>query len=231
MGQADGIWIRLPGRTRSYRWVALGQVIRNWEDTPGECGIFPESRLHCHRLVPGSGNWRDLPSGLIQNAMGGAYASGGGRAGFFRRLSYAEPSPITAVVSPMQKATMMCHPTKDRPFSIRFLKKRYPQKRKSEDIRHTVYVNRETGKEKDMRKKFEFAAALAICAAAFFGVYVNVVRLCRTLSGKNKDLDGEEDDWDGLDWDEGDDEDGCCGDGCRCSWRSECLGSCADTCH
>ena len=49
--------------------------------------------------------------------MGGAYKSGGGKVGFYRRLSYAQPSP-TVVTSPVQKATMMCHPTKDRPLSV-----------------------------------------------------------------------------------------------------------------
>ena len=38
--------------------------------------------------------------------------------GFYRRLSYNQPSP-TLVTSPVQKATMMCHPTQDRPLSIR----------------------------------------------------------------------------------------------------------------
>ena len=37
--------------------------------------------------------------------------------GFYRRLSYAQPSP-TVVTSPVQKATMMCHPTRDRPLSV-----------------------------------------------------------------------------------------------------------------
>ena len=50
--------------------------------------------------------------------MGGAYESGGGKVGFYRRLSYSQPSP-TLVTSPVQKATMMCHPTLDRPLSIR----------------------------------------------------------------------------------------------------------------
>ena len=49
--------------------------------------------------------------------MGGAYSSGGGKVGFYRRLSYSQPSP-TVVTSPVQKATMMCHPIKDRPLSV-----------------------------------------------------------------------------------------------------------------
>ena len=50
--------------------------------------------------------------------MGGAFDSGGGKVGFYRRLSYNQPSP-TLVTSPVQKATMMCHPTQNRPLSIR----------------------------------------------------------------------------------------------------------------
>ena len=50
--------------------------------------------------------------------MGGAYESGGGKVGFFRRLSYSQPSP-TVVTSPVQKATMMCHPVLDRPLSVK----------------------------------------------------------------------------------------------------------------
>ena len=50
--------------------------------------------------------------------MGGAYKSGGGKVGFYRRLSYDQPSP-TVVTSPVQKATMMCHPTQNRPLSVK----------------------------------------------------------------------------------------------------------------
>ena len=50
--------------------------------------------------------------------MGGAWESGGGKVGFYRRLDYSQPSP-TVVTSPVQKATMMCHPTKDRPLSVK----------------------------------------------------------------------------------------------------------------
>ena len=58
-----------------------------------------------------------MPDNVKQIAMGGAYASGGGKVGFYRRLSYSQPSP-TVVTSPVQKATMMCHPKQDRPLSV-----------------------------------------------------------------------------------------------------------------
>ncbi len=99
------------------RWVTLGDTIRDLEDCPGECEFFSESRLKYLRLIPEGGNWRDLPEDMKKEAMGGAYESGGGKVGFYRRLSYGQPSP-TVVTSPVQKATMMCHPTKDRPLSV-----------------------------------------------------------------------------------------------------------------
>ncbi len=50
--------------------------------------------------------------------MGAAYDSGGGKMGFYRRLSYDEPAP-TLVTSPVQKATMLCHPKATRPLSVK----------------------------------------------------------------------------------------------------------------
>lgn len=100
-----------------YRWRTLADTIKDLEDAEGDCDVFSESRLHYLKMVPEGGNWKDLPDGIVQEAMGGAYKSGGGKVGFYRRLSYSQPSP-TVVTSPVQKATMMCHPTKDRPLSV-----------------------------------------------------------------------------------------------------------------
>lgn len=102
----------------AYRWQTLGDSIRDLERNSGECASFSKDRLAFLRLVPEGGNWRDLPMEVKREAMGGAYESGGGKVGFYRRLSYSQPSP-TLVTSPVQKATMMCHPTQDRPLSIR----------------------------------------------------------------------------------------------------------------
>ena len=102
----------------AYRWQTLEQVIKDLEHNCGECAAFSKDRLTYLKLVPEGGNWRDLPDDVKEKAMGGAYDSGGGKVGFYRRLSYSQPSP-TLVTSPVQKATMMCHPTQDRPLSIR----------------------------------------------------------------------------------------------------------------
>ena len=107
-----------------YRWRTLNDTIRDLEHDCGECATFSKDRLAYLRLVPEGGNWRDLPEDIRKEAMGGAYSSrgayssSGGKVGFYRRLSYSQPSP-TLVTSPVQKATMMCHPTQDRPLSIR----------------------------------------------------------------------------------------------------------------
>lgn len=101
----------------NYRWRTLGDTIRDLENVEGECGAFSESRLKYLKMIPEGGNWKNLPEEIMQEAMGGAFHSGGGKVGFYRRLSYSQPSP-TVVTSPVQKATMMCHPTKDRPLSV-----------------------------------------------------------------------------------------------------------------
>ncbi|WBY63687.1 DNA cytosine methyltransferase [Thermocaproicibacter melissae] len=100
-----------------YKWVTLWNAISDLENNPGECGYFSEDRLRFLKLVPQGGNWRNLPPDLIEKAMGGAFHSGGGKVGFYRRLSYDQPSP-TLVTSPVQKATMLCHPTQNRPLSV-----------------------------------------------------------------------------------------------------------------
>ncbi len=102
----------------SYRWATLGDAIRDLEDAPGEYTQFSRERLAYLKMIPEGGNWRDLPQEAAEAAMGGAYHSGGGKVGFYRRLSYQQPSP-TLVTSPVQKASMLCHPKQDRPLSVR----------------------------------------------------------------------------------------------------------------
>jgi len=99
------------------RWQTLRDTIIDIEDAPGPCASFSAERLKYLKMIPMGGNWRSLAPELIPLAMGGAYMSGGGKVGFYRRLDYDQPSP-TLVTSPVQKATMLCHPTKNRPLSV-----------------------------------------------------------------------------------------------------------------
>ena len=105
-------------QNKEYLWQTVRSAIADLEQDKGECATLSEERLKFLKMVPEGGNWRDLPKDIIPIAMGGAYKSGGGKAGFYRRLSYDQPSP-TVVTSPVQKATMMCHPTQNRPLSVK----------------------------------------------------------------------------------------------------------------
>lgn len=125
IGSRDNEDIFLPIPTRfqmhqnpDYRWKTVGEVIKDLENDPGEYTPLSGDRKKYLHMVPEGGNWRDLPEEVIPVAMGGAYESGGGKVGFYRRLSYKQPSP-TITTSPAQKATMLCHPRQDRPLSIK----------------------------------------------------------------------------------------------------------------
>lgn len=101
-----------------YRWRTLGDAIEGIDEADPEFVQFSPRVLEVLKLVPEGGNWRSLPADVAEQAMGGAWKSGGGKVGFFRRLSRLEPSP-TLVTSPIQKATMLAHPTELRPLSVR----------------------------------------------------------------------------------------------------------------
>jgi DNA (cytosine-5)-methyltransferase 1 len=125
LGSRDGEDIFLPRPThfqthqnQAYQWQTLRSAIGDLEETPGPYTNFSQERIGYLQLVPEGGYWKNLPPGKIQQAMGGAYESGGGKVGFYRRISFDQPCP-TLVTSPVQKASMLCHPTKDRPLSIK----------------------------------------------------------------------------------------------------------------
>ena len=100
-----------------FRWRTLGDAISSL-DKPGAHANFSPSVKRFLAVVPEGGNWKSLSPELTREAMGGAFESGGGKVGFYRRLKFAEPSP-TLVTSPIQKATMLCHPTELRPLSVK----------------------------------------------------------------------------------------------------------------
>lgn len=78
---------------------------------------FPEKRLVYYRMLKEGQYWKDLPPEIAKEAMGNVYNLGGGRTGFYRRLSFQRPSP-TLVTHPAMPATDLCHPTEDRPLSV-----------------------------------------------------------------------------------------------------------------
>ncbi len=119
----EDIYLPMPShfqmhQNKGLRWNTLYDAIHDLEHDYGQCTSFSEERMEYLKLVPQGGNWRSLPEDVIKAAMGGAYESGGGKVGFYRRLDYKQPSP-TLVTSPVQKASMLCHPTQNRPLSVK----------------------------------------------------------------------------------------------------------------
>jgi len=110
-----------PGTNNSYKvlWEAL-TYLPNEEI---ECMFYSEARAKIYSEVPPGENWRyfrDSPNytpEYVQEILGGAYNSTGGRVGFWRRLSWDKWSP-TLITSPVQKATGLCHPDETRPLSV-----------------------------------------------------------------------------------------------------------------
>ncbi|MDY6899880.1 MAG: DNA cytosine methyltransferase [Cyanobacteriota bacterium] len=124
IGSRDDEPIAFPLATHSkdgkilLKWRTLKDALTNLSDSQPEFSKYSESRLKYLRLLKEGQNWRYLPEDLKKEAMGGAYNSGGGKVGFYRRLSWNKPSP-TVTTSPHQKATDMCHPAELRPLSVR----------------------------------------------------------------------------------------------------------------
>jgi len=121
IGSLDGhfIW---PERTHSkdgeMKWVTLKDGLKGLKDPKPLYRKFNNKISNYLRLIPEGSNWRALPKYLHSKAIGGAFVSWGGRSGFLRRLSWSKPSP-TITNNPKTKATMLCHPTKTRPLSVK----------------------------------------------------------------------------------------------------------------
>lgn len=102
-------------------WTSFAEVLNELGDVEHIYQNYSEERLEWMKMIPqGGGNWRDLiPYGeeVVKKAMGGAYHSGGGKVGFYRRIHLDQPAP-TLLTSPTQKSTNLGHPLENRPLSI-----------------------------------------------------------------------------------------------------------------
>lgn len=103
------------------KWVSFEKATEDLDPLNMHYQKYSEKRLRYMQMIPrGGGNWRDLKvygEDIVREAMGGAYNSGGGKVGFFRRLKANEPAP-TLLTSPAQNSTNLGHPFEDRPLSI-----------------------------------------------------------------------------------------------------------------
>lgn len=104
------------------KWRSLREALTGLVEAEQEFIRFPEKRLKYYRLLKAGQHWRDLPTHLHREALGGAYHAIGGRTGFYRRLAWDQPSP-TIVTHPAMPATDLAHPEQDRPLSIQEYKR------------------------------------------------------------------------------------------------------------
>jgi len=122
VGDRDGAPPDFPEPTHGVDGAAVRTVrdaIASLEDDPGPGSQYAEETRAVFDLVPPGGNWRDLPQEVALKAMGErSYRAGGGKTGFFRRLSWDAPSP-TVTGKANRKGSAMCHPSQTRPLSAR----------------------------------------------------------------------------------------------------------------
>lgn len=98
----------------------LGQAISpeyGFIDSCPEVMDFSPRKLKYLSMVPEGGNWRSLPVDVQKESMGKSWYLKGGRSAYWRKLSYAFPSP-TVVTMPNHAGTSMCHPKELRAISV-----------------------------------------------------------------------------------------------------------------
>ena len=119
-----GSRIPLPSPTHSEsgyetekKWNTFGEAVKDLKEEDMHYIELSDRHKYYLNLLASGQYWKHLPKELMEEAMGGAYKLGGGKTGFYRRLSFTQPSP-TLVTSPTMPATMLAHPEKLRPLSI-----------------------------------------------------------------------------------------------------------------
>lgn len=98
-------------------WRTLNDAVADIENKEQHYVEFPEKRLKFYRMLKQGQYWKHLPEEAQQEAMGSKLKLGGGKTGFYRRLSFNKPSP-TLVTDPTMPATDLGHPIEDRPLSV-----------------------------------------------------------------------------------------------------------------
>ncbi len=105
------------GSHRLEKWSTFKEAVKGLRKKSLHHLEFPYKRIQYYKLLKPGQHWRHLPESLQKEALGASYYSGGGKTGFFRRLSWNGPSP-TLVTHPAMPATDLAHPTENRPLSI-----------------------------------------------------------------------------------------------------------------
>lgn len=79
---------------------------------------YNDNKIELFKMIPQGGCWVNLPENLQKEYLGNSYNSTGGKRGILHRLSLNKPS-LTLLCTPSQKQTERCHPTEERPLTIR----------------------------------------------------------------------------------------------------------------
>lgn len=100
------------------KWKTLNDAFKNIPTNTIHHHIdFPEKRIKYYKMLKEGQCWKNLPENIAKEALGKSYYLGGGKTGFFRKLSLLKPSP-TLVTNPIMPATDLCHPLFNRPLSV-----------------------------------------------------------------------------------------------------------------
>jgi DNA (cytosine-5)-methyltransferase 1 len=125
IGNRYGMVADYPSPTHSNRpqdglklFATLGDVIGpGFVDPCPEMMDFSPRKLKYLAMIPEGGNWRSMPEAMQRESMGKTWHLKGGRSAYWRRLSFAFPSP-TIVTMPNHASTSMCHPTEVRAITV-----------------------------------------------------------------------------------------------------------------
>ena len=99
------------------KWRTLKDAIGHLKSRQCHVSKFPETRLKYYRMLKSGQELARLATRCFeQEAIKTGWRSGGGKTGFYRRLSWNKPSP-TLVTRPTMPATDLCHPELIRPLS------------------------------------------------------------------------------------------------------------------
>lgn len=127
IGNRFGHSVKFPEPSHSNRSVdgllpfkTLGDVLgegSGFIDEYPEVMNFSPRKLKYLSMIPSGGNWRSLPEEIQKESMGKSWYLKGGRSAYWRKLSFAFPSP-TVVTMPNHAGTAMCHPEELRAISV-----------------------------------------------------------------------------------------------------------------
>lgn len=103
-------------------WKTFREAIEGLPSDEIDYIPYQEKRMKYLRMLGPGQNWRNLPDEMQKEAMGKSYHLGGGKTGFYRRLSWNRPAP-TLVTHPTMPATDLAHPEEERPLSVQEYKR------------------------------------------------------------------------------------------------------------